>query len=316
IACVVWMEISQPWTFFSLPTRAWELGAGALVAFLMRTGARWLQRPGVGLLAWVGLAALIAVGVLYDESTPFPSYTAALPVIATALMIVGGGAPGGLHANRLLSLAPLPGDRRDLLFAVPGALAAAGDPAGRRRGRCHALPSGAAAAGGGGDPAGVAAVPLRRAPGDRLARAEEPSAAADRGGRTHRLDGSDRDRRRHPPGHLPGRDRQRADGIAGGADRGPGRHRLRAGPPHALARGRGVRQPRHLLQRLPPRPGEHRLQRLSDRRQPGGAPGVFVRRLPRRLLVSGAGEARRGREDPAGHQHQELVLLRGSAAAS
>lgn len=106
IACVVWMEISQPWTFFSLPTRAWELGAGALVAFLMRTGARWLQRPGVGLLAWVGLAALIAVGVLYDESTPFPSYTAALPVIATALMIVGGGAPGGLHANRLLSLAP------------------------------------------------------------------------------------------------------------------------------------------------------------------------------------------------------------------
>lgn len=43
IACVVWMEISQPWTFFSLPTRAWELGAGALVAFLMRTGARWLQ---------------------------------------------------------------------------------------------------------------------------------------------------------------------------------------------------------------------------------------------------------------------------------
>src|SRR5690625_46072 len=72
----------------------------------MRTVTRWLQRPGVGLLAWVGLAALIAVGVLYDDSTPFPSYTAALPVIATALMTVGGGAPGGLHANRLLSLAP------------------------------------------------------------------------------------------------------------------------------------------------------------------------------------------------------------------
>ncbi|HLS74686.1 MAG TPA: acyltransferase family protein, partial [Actinomycetaceae bacterium] len=106
IACVVWMDISQPWTFFSLPTRAWELGVGGLIAFLMRMGVQWLQRPGVGLLAWVGLAALIAVGVLYDESTPFPSYTAALPVIATALLIVGGAAPGGLHANRLLSLSP------------------------------------------------------------------------------------------------------------------------------------------------------------------------------------------------------------------
>src|SRR5699024_11849045 len=91
----------------------------------MRTGARWLQRPGVGLLAWVGLAALIAVGVLYDESTPFPSYTAALPVIATALMIVGGGARGPARQPPA-EPGPLPGDRRDLTFAVPGALAAAG----------------------------------------------------------------------------------------------------------------------------------------------------------------------------------------------
>lgn len=45
---------------------------------------------GIGLLAWVGLAVLIVGGVLYDEATAFPSYTAALPVIATVLMIVAG----------------------------------------------------------------------------------------------------------------------------------------------------------------------------------------------------------------------------------
>src|SRR5690625_3280952 len=47
IACVVWMDISQSWTFFSLPTRAWELGVGGLLAFLMRMGGQWLLRSGV-----------------------------------------------------------------------------------------------------------------------------------------------------------------------------------------------------------------------------------------------------------------------------
>ncbi|WP_193105941.1 acyltransferase family protein [Brachybacterium sp. FME24] len=106
LLCVVGMGISQPWTFFSLPTRAWELGAGALVAFLMRTDARWLRAAGTGVLAWIGLALLVAVGLLYQAETPFPGYTAALPVLATALLIIGGAAPGRAHANRLLSLAP------------------------------------------------------------------------------------------------------------------------------------------------------------------------------------------------------------------
>ncbi|MGO2557944.1 acyltransferase family protein [Brachybacterium sp.] len=102
--CVLWMDVSQPWTFFSLPTRAWELGAGALTAFLLRTGLGWLRHPATGLLAWLGLASLMAIAVLYDSSTPFPGYAAALPVIATVLLLVGGAAPGSWHAGRLLSL--------------------------------------------------------------------------------------------------------------------------------------------------------------------------------------------------------------------
>ena len=107
LACVLLMDVSQPWTFFSLPTRAWELGVGGLVAMLLRSGAAWLHSPRTGLLAWAGLAALLVIALVYDEGTPFPGWTAALPVLATAAMIIGGAAPGRLHANRVLSVAPM-----------------------------------------------------------------------------------------------------------------------------------------------------------------------------------------------------------------
>ena len=106
LACMLWMDVSQPWTFFSLPTRAWELGAGALTAFLMRTGAAWLERREVGLLAWLGIAALLVTALVYTEQTPFPGAAAALPVLATVLLIIGGAAPGNWHAGPVLSLAP------------------------------------------------------------------------------------------------------------------------------------------------------------------------------------------------------------------
>ena len=107
LACVLLMDISQPWTFFSLPTRAWELGAGALVAFLLRSGARWLRAKRTGLLAWAGMVGLALVVVTFDEGTAFPGWSAALPVLATAALLVGGAAPGGLHAGRVLGLAPM-----------------------------------------------------------------------------------------------------------------------------------------------------------------------------------------------------------------
>ena len=107
LACVLLMGISQPWTFFSLPTRAWELGAGALVAFGLRSGARWLRAERTGLLAWAGLAGLALVVVTFDEGTAFPGWAAALPVLATAALLIGGAAPGRFHATGVLGLAPM-----------------------------------------------------------------------------------------------------------------------------------------------------------------------------------------------------------------
>lgn len=111
LACVLLMGVSQPWTFFSLPTRAWELGVGALVAFALRagarSGARWLRDLRTGWLAWAGLAGLAAVALTFDAGTPFPGWTAALPVLATAALIIGGAAPGRQNATRLLGLRPM-----------------------------------------------------------------------------------------------------------------------------------------------------------------------------------------------------------------
>lgn len=105
-SCVM-MPLSQPWAFFSLPTRAWELGAGGLVAFLVRTRAHWLRSPITGILSWIGLALILTVSLLYTEGTPFPGLAAAPPVLATSLLLIGGAAPARTNTNRILSLRPL-----------------------------------------------------------------------------------------------------------------------------------------------------------------------------------------------------------------
>lgn len=87
-------------TFYFLPSRAWELGAGALVALLPRapraTPRFWDHAMGLA-----GLAAIAVSVVLFDRSTPFPSLWAALPVGGSVAVIVFA-TPGTLAA-RLLS---------------------------------------------------------------------------------------------------------------------------------------------------------------------------------------------------------------------
>jgi len=96
---------SQPWAFFSLPTRAWELGVGAIVLFMLRAGVRLPARVAV-VGGWVGIVGLVMVGVLYTSATPFPGFAAAGPVLATALVILSGtGYPRG-GPTRLLSTRP------------------------------------------------------------------------------------------------------------------------------------------------------------------------------------------------------------------
>lgn len=102
---LVVMQFSQPWAFFSLPTRGWELGTGTLVAFLLRRGPAWPGRLPAGIMAWAGLTAVLLAAFAFDSETPFPGYHAAVPVIGTALVIVGG--TGRMGPARMLGIQPL-----------------------------------------------------------------------------------------------------------------------------------------------------------------------------------------------------------------
>lgn len=75
--------------FYSLPTRAWELGAGAMLAIAHATRSsgeiaprRWSDFAALGGLLAVGFAI---VGL--DEQTPFPGWAALAPVLGTVLLI-------------------------------------------------------------------------------------------------------------------------------------------------------------------------------------------------------------------------------------
>jgi len=92
--------------YFSPFTRAWELGIGALVACL--STRLILLKPAVqALLSWGGLAAVVVAALVYDGSTLFPGYAAALPVVGAAALLAGGLRAAQWGPQRLLSLPPM-----------------------------------------------------------------------------------------------------------------------------------------------------------------------------------------------------------------
>jgi peptidoglycan/LPS O-acetylase OafA/YrhL len=94
VASFVWSVVSTSSdplaAYFSTPARAWELGLGALTALVASAvAARWsaLVR---GLVCSGGLALIAVACVSYDESTPFPGWAAAVPVVGSALVLLAG----------------------------------------------------------------------------------------------------------------------------------------------------------------------------------------------------------------------------------
>jgi peptidoglycan/LPS O-acetylase OafA/YrhL len=92
--------------YFSPFTRAWELGIGALAACL--TTRLILLKPAVqALMSWGGLAAVAVASIVFDQTTVFPGYAAALPVVGTAALLAGGLRPAAWGPQMLLSLPPM-----------------------------------------------------------------------------------------------------------------------------------------------------------------------------------------------------------------
>jgi peptidoglycan/LPS O-acetylase OafA/YrhL len=100
-AAVIWTRTQPTWAFFSLPTRAWELAAGGLVALSIRYWRRLPLWP-AAVAGWGGLALILLTCTQLGPHTPYPGTSALLPVLGTALVIGAGSVTGGMGVGRVL----------------------------------------------------------------------------------------------------------------------------------------------------------------------------------------------------------------------
>ena len=98
------IERSPSATFFLLPTRAWELLVGAIIAKYATTSEK-LSRSASEVGSAVGLCLILFSMLTYTKSTPFPGWAAVLPVLGSAAFIYCS-ASQKTWAAKLLSTTP------------------------------------------------------------------------------------------------------------------------------------------------------------------------------------------------------------------
>jgi peptidoglycan/LPS O-acetylase OafA/YrhL len=105
--------ISSPerFAFYAPVTRLWEFTAGTLLALMLLGTQRRPSRPVADALGLTGLVALAAAAWRYDHETAFPGLAAAVPALATILLLVAGTRRGfmqrGLSTPGLVRLGDL-----------------------------------------------------------------------------------------------------------------------------------------------------------------------------------------------------------------
>lgn len=107
IASIYGVHAHPSATFYLLPTRAWELLLGSMIALapdVLRATPRWM-REAIGV---AGIAAILAAVYAYDRTTTFPGAAALLPCCGTAA-VIWANAGQLTFSGRLLSLRPFVG---------------------------------------------------------------------------------------------------------------------------------------------------------------------------------------------------------------
>jgi len=94
--------------YYSLPTRAWELAAGGVVAL---TATQWRRLPPrvAAITGWAGLGIIALACTRLTATTPYPGAAALLPVVGATLVIAAGCATPSQGSGRLLGLPPMRG---------------------------------------------------------------------------------------------------------------------------------------------------------------------------------------------------------------
>ncbi|MBN9418245.1 hypothetical protein ABS71_14355 [bacterium SCN 62-11] len=102
-ALSAWVTASRPdFSYYLLPTRAFEILAGALAGQMVWRGALWFGE----LASWLAAIVIMLCGWLIPNGTPYPGTVALWPTLAAAVLLsLGAQRPSTLH--RLLAWRPL-----------------------------------------------------------------------------------------------------------------------------------------------------------------------------------------------------------------
>ncbi|KAA0103256.1 acyltransferase [Mycolicibacterium sp. P1-5] len=92
--------------FYSLPTRAWQLAIGGLVALTALGWQRFSPRI-AAITGWTGLALIVLACVWLSPTTLYPGTAALLPTLGAALVIGAGCATPEHGGGRLLGVPPM-----------------------------------------------------------------------------------------------------------------------------------------------------------------------------------------------------------------
>jgi peptidoglycan/LPS O-acetylase OafA/YrhL len=98
--------LAPPVAFFSLPTRAWQLAVGGLVALTVRRWGRLSSRASA-ITGWAGLALILLACTWLTSATPYPGIAALLPTVGAALVIGAGCAGPSQGCGRALAVSPM-----------------------------------------------------------------------------------------------------------------------------------------------------------------------------------------------------------------
>ena len=103
------LALTHAWpaaAFFLMPTRAWQLAVGGLVAL---TAGQWHRlAPLLAAIAgWAGLGVILLTCTRLGTTTPYPGTAALFPVLGAALVIGAGCAAPARGVGRALSLPPM-----------------------------------------------------------------------------------------------------------------------------------------------------------------------------------------------------------------
>ena len=105
-ASLVITRLAPPVAFFSLPTRAWELALGGVVALTVSYWRRLSPLP-AAVAGWAGLAVILLGCTRFGATTPFPGTAALVPVVGAALVIGAGCAAPARGVGCFLALRPM-----------------------------------------------------------------------------------------------------------------------------------------------------------------------------------------------------------------